>query len=82
MNCTSQTFTNFLVISFSSDWRFAPDRSREITDALIAANKSVSYAEIESDKGHDAFLLPNARYEAALGNYLSRVATELQSAES
>lgn len=72
---------DFLVISFSSDWRFAPERSREITDALIAANKSVSYAEIESDKGHDAFLLPNGRYEAALGNYLTRVATQLQSAE-
>ena len=72
---------NFLVISFSSDWRFAPERSREITDALLAANKSVSYAEIESDKGHDAFLLPNARYEAALGNYLAGVAAQLQSAE-
>ena len=72
---------DFLVISFSSDWRFAPQRSREITDALIAANKSVSYAEIESDKGHDAFLLPNARYEAALGNYLTRIATQLQGAE-
>ncbi len=66
---------NFLVVSFSSDWRFAPERSREITDALLAAGKSVSYVEIESDKGHDAFLLPNERYENALGGYLKRVAS-------
>jgi homoserine O-acetyltransferase len=68
---------NFLVVSFSSDWRFAPERSREITDALLAAGKSVSYVEIESDKGHDAFLLPNERYENALGGYLKRVASTL-----
>ncbi len=68
---------NFLVISFSSDWRFAPERSREITDALLAAGKPVSYVEIESDKGHDAFLLPNERYELALKGYLSRVAEHL-----
>lgn len=71
---------DFLVVSFSSDWRFAPQRSREITDALIAAGKNVSYAEVESDQGHDAFLLPNPRYEAVLGNYLSRVADQLEGA--
>lgn len=69
---------NFLVISFSSDWRFSPQRSREITDALIGAGKNVSYAEIESDLGHDAFLLPNRRYEEVLGNYLSGIADQLQ----
>jgi homoserine O-acetyltransferase/O-succinyltransferase len=69
---------NFLVVSFSSDWRFAPERSREITDALLAAGKSVSYVEIESDKGHDAFLLPNERYQNALGGYLSHVAQGLK----
>jgi homoserine O-acetyltransferase len=71
---------NFLVVSFSSDWRFSPQRSREITDALIGAGKNVSYAEIESDLGHDAFLLPNARYEKALGNYLSGIADQLEGA--
>lgn len=71
---------NFLVVSFSSDWRFSPQRSREITDALIGAGKNVSYAEIDSDQGHDAFLLPNVRYEQVLGNYLSRVADQLQDA--
>jgi len=64
----------FLVISFSSDWRFSPERSREIVRALVAANRDVSYGCIESDLGHDAFLLPNARYEALLGAYLRRVA--------
>ena len=67
----------FLVISFSSDWRFAPSRSREIVHALISAGKDVSYAAIESDMGHDAFLLPNNRYEDALTSYLSRVADGL-----
>ena len=71
---------NFLIISFSSDWRFSPQRSREITDALIAAGKNVSYAEIESDQGHDAFLLPNQRYEEVLGSYLNRVADQLEAA--
>lgn len=74
----SHSQCKYLIISFSSDWRFAPERSREITDALLAANRPVSYAEIESDKGHDAFLLPNARYEEALGGYLSRVAAQLE----
>ena len=69
---------DFLVVSFSSDWRFSPQRSREITDALIAAGKNVSYAEIESDQGHDAFLLPNRRYEQVLGNYLSKIADKLE----
>jgi homoserine O-acetyltransferase len=69
---------NFLVVSFSSDWRFSPQRSREITDALIGAGKNVSYAEIESDLGHDAFLLPNPRYEQVLGNYLSGIADQLE----
>ncbi|MDE0840770.1 MAG: homoserine O-acetyltransferase [Porticoccaceae bacterium] len=68
---------NFLVISFTSDWRFPAQRSREITDALIGAGKNVSYAEIQSDQGHDAFLLPNQRYEKILGGYLSRVADRL-----
>lgn len=71
---------NFLVVSFTSDWRFAPQRSREIVDALIAAGRNVSYAEIASDQGHDAFLLPNERYEQVLGRYLSKIADGLESA--
>jgi homoserine O-acetyltransferase len=66
----------FLVVSFTSDWRFAPERSREIVNALIAAGKSVSYGEIESSAGHDAFLLPNARYEKFFDAYLNNIIEE------
>lgn len=66
----------FLVVSFTSDWRFAPSRSREIADALIAANKPCSYAEIESAAGHDAFLLPNERYQGLFQAYMQRVYNE------
>ncbi len=65
----------FLVISFSTDWRFAPERSHEIVSALIGANKSVTYAEIESKSGHDAFLLPNERYQQVFGRYLAGIVT-------
>lgn len=61
----------FLVISFTSDWRFAPERSREIVNALMRADKNVSYAEIESPYGHDAFLVPNQpRYEDLFRQYM------------
>jgi homoserine O-acetyltransferase len=66
----------FLVISFSSDWRFPPERSREIVNTLLKANRQVSYLEIESDGGHDAFLLPVPRYLEGLSSYLSVVANE------
>jgi homoserine O-acetyltransferase/O-succinyltransferase len=66
----------FLVISFSTDWRFAPERSHEIVSALIGANKSVTYAEIESKSGHDAFLLPDERYQQVFGRYLAGIATD------
>lgn len=67
----------FLVVSFSTDWRFAPARSRELVDALVRAGKPVSYAEIDSAHGHDAFLLPDARYQAVFGGFMNRVAREL-----
>ncbi len=64
---------SFLVLSFSSDWRFSPARSREIVDALLAAGKNVSYAEIDADQGHDAFLLPIPRYLQVFKAYMERV---------
>lgn len=67
----------FLVISFTSDWRFSPARSHEIVDALVDAGKAVSYAEIEADVGHDDFLLTMPHYVRTLGGYLSRVAEEV-----
>lgn len=64
---------SFLVISFSTDWRFSPHRSREIVDALIAADRPVSYAEIEADEGHDAFLMPIPRYLDTFAAWMRRV---------
>ena len=71
-----QAKCSFLVISFSTDWRFSPARSREIVDALIAADKAVSYIDIEADEGHDAFLMPIPRYLAAFSAYMQRVGDE------
>ncbi len=52
----------FLLVSFSTDWRFSPARSREIVQSLIANGRDVSYAEIDAPHGHDAFLLDDPRY--------------------
>ena len=67
----------FLVISFSSDWRFAPERSNEIVDALVAAGKPTVSANIESSMGHDSFLMDIPRYFAVLKKYLASVADEV-----
>ncbi len=66
----------FLVIAFSSDWRFSPQRSREIVRALVRAGRDVSYALIESTLGHDDFLMPIPQYQRVLRDYLDRVARE------
>jgi homoserine O-acetyltransferase len=68
--------SSFLVISFSTDWRFSPQRSREIVDALIAADRPVTYTEIEADEGHDAFLLPIPRYLDVFTAYMRRVGVD------
>jgi len=72
-----QATCKFLVISFSTDWRFPPERSREIVNDLLKAGKEVSYLEVEADQGHDAFLLPIPRYINALKAYLRRAHTEI-----
>ena len=69
----SRSQASFLVVSFSSDWRFPPHRSLEIRDALLAAEKPVTYANIETDDGHDGFLLPNKTYERLLKEWMRRV---------
>ena len=66
----------FLMMSFTTDWRFPPERSREIVNDLLKAGKEVTYLEIEADQGHDAFLLPIPRYINALSAYLKRVHAE------
>ncbi|MDE0855274.1 MAG: homoserine O-acetyltransferase [Nevskia sp.] len=67
----------FLVASFEADWRFSPARSREIVKALVAAGREVTYAQIDSDLGHDDFLMPLPEYHRVLRNYLSRAADEV-----
>ena len=73
----SHATCSFLVLSFSTDWRFSPQRSLEIVNALIAAGRPVSYAEIEANQGHDAFLLPIPRYLDVFSAYMQRVAGDL-----
>jgi homoserine O-acetyltransferase len=63
----------FLVVSFTSDWRFAPERSREIVKALLDNRLQVTYAEIEAPHGHDAFLLEDPRYHALVRAYFQRI---------
>ena len=64
---------SFLVASFSTDWRFSPARSREIVLSLLHNRKSVSYAEIDCDAGHDSFLLDDAQYHKVLRAYLENI---------
>jgi homoserine O-acetyltransferase len=71
------TKAKFLLAAFTTDWRFAPDRSREIVKALIDNKRTVSYAEIESQHGHDAFLLDDAPYMNLIATYYQRIAKEL-----
>jgi homoserine O-acetyltransferase len=66
----------FLVVSFTTDWRFPPARSREIVKALIDNERDLSYAEIDAPHGHDAFLLDDARYHALVRAYLERASGE------
>ncbi len=69
---------NFLLVSFSTDWRFPPPRSREIVRALLNNEASVSYAEIDAPHGHDAFLLTDPRYHSVVRAYFERIAKGLK----
>ena len=73
----SRAQCEFLLVSFTTDWRFSPERSEEIVNALVKAGKSVSYAKIEATEGHDAFLFPIPRYMTVLNTFLTRVANRL-----
>ncbi|MEW6165725.1 MAG: homoserine O-acetyltransferase [Pseudomonadota bacterium] len=65
----------FLVVSFTTDWRFSPARSREIVNALVKDRKDVSYVEITSPHGHDAFLMDDHYYHAVVAAYMNNVKT-------
>ncbi len=66
----------FLLVSFTTDWRFAPARSREMVQALVANQRDVSYAEIDAPHGHDAFLLDDPRYLSLVRAYFERISLE------
>ncbi|MBB5215772.1 homoserine O-succinyltransferase MetX [Parapusillimonas granuli] len=68
---------DFLLVSFTTDWRFPPERSREIVRALLQNNRAVTYAEINAPHGHDAFLLDDVRYHAVVQGYYDRIAVKL-----
>lgn len=68
---------NFLVLSFTTDWRFAPERSRAIVQALLHNRLNVSYAEISSTHGHDSFLMQDRHYHDVMRVYLNRIAGEV-----
>jgi homoserine O-acetyltransferase len=69
----------FLVVSFTTDWRFAPERSREIVKALLDNKLDVTYGEIDAPHGHDAFLLEDSRYHNLVRAYFEQVAQEIRS---
>ena len=67
----------FLLVSFTTDWRFAPQRSREIVKALLDNRRDVSYAEIDAPHGHDAFLLDDPRYMSVISSYFDSISKEV-----
>ncbi|MCC2958178.1 homoserine O-acetyltransferase [Massilia sp. IC2-477] len=71
------TQAQFLIASFTTDWRFSPERSREIVEALLSNRRKVTYAEIDAPHGHDAFLLEDPRYLGVVRAYYDRIAREL-----
>lgn len=72
----AHTACQFLVISFTSDWRFAPERSVEIVDALVANKKPVSYINIDAPHGHDSFLFDIPLYHQSVANFLQANTTQ------
>ena len=73
----ANTKAEFLLVSFTTDWRFAPERSREIVQALVKNERRVTYAEIDAPHGHDAFLLDDPRYMGVVRAYYDKVWLQL-----
>jgi homoserine O-acetyltransferase/O-succinyltransferase len=76
VNALASIQAKTLLVSFTTDWRFPPERSREIVEALLAAKKSVTYAEIDAPHGHDAFLMDDPRYHNLVRAYFNKIAHE------
>ncbi len=71
------TRARFFIASFTTDWRFSPANSREIVQALVSNRRDVTYAEVDSSHGHDAFLLEDARYMNMVRAYYERIGAEI-----
>ena len=69
----ANTQAEFLLVSFTTDWRFAPERSREIVQALVRNDRRLTYAEIDAPHGHDAFLLDDLRYMNVVRAYYEKI---------
>jgi len=74
----ARTRAKFLLVSFTTDWRFSPKRSREVVKALLDNKREVSYAEIDAPHGHDAFLLDDARYMSVMRSYFDSIPKGLE----
>ncbi len=74
----ANTKAEFLLASFTTDWRFSPERSREIVQALVKNKRRVTYAEIDAPHGHDAFLLEDSRYMNVVKAYYERLWQDVQ----
>jgi len=72
-----QASADFMVISFTTDWRFSSARSRELVRALVRAGRNASHTDIDAPQGHDAFLLPIPRYLEVFAAYMGRIAREI-----
>ncbi len=73
----ARTSAKFLLVSFTTDWRFSPARSREMVKALLDNKRDVSYAEIDAPHGHDAFLLDDQRYITVVSSYFNSILKEI-----
>jgi homoserine O-acetyltransferase len=74
----AQATAKFLLVSFTTDWRFSPKRSRELVKALLDNKRDVSYAEIDAPHGHDAFLLDDPRYMGVVSSYFDSISESLR----
>ncbi len=74
----ARTQAQFLLVSFTTDWRFSSERSREIVQALVRNRRQVAYAEIDAPHGHDAFLLEDERYMNVVRAYYNRIWNEMK----
>ena len=72
-SATERVQADFLVVSFTTDWRFSPEHSHDLVQALVKNRKNVAYAEIDAPHGHDAFLMCDERYHNVVRAYFNNI---------